>query len=172
MTVALTRRFPTLSAKAETNINRSSAGMRSNWALPRCSGAELRANIAKEMRKTVIEAAEPAVPGEGVKQALLRAHRNLGRPKFWRVRAAWKGEAGDWSAHAVEDFRERIDALRKQRLRRERQEASELGQRIASLRVALAEVDPDFFGPTCDDLGRVLELAGGREVSTGEEDGA
>ena len=164
------RRFFKLSASAESNINRSSADMRSKWALRNCSRAELQDNIAQEMRKTVIEAAEPGVPGEGVKSTLQRAHRNLGRPKFWRVRAAWKGEAGDWAGWALDDFRERIDALRRQRRKRDLKEAADVGNRIASLRSALAQADPDFFGPEVDALGQLLERASRGQTPDGDSD--
>lgn len=76
---------------------------------------DFREKISAEMKALVIEAAEPMRAGESVKSIIRRAHQRLGRPKYWRVEAAWKGEAGEWSAAALEEFRARLRDLRAQR---------------------------------------------------------
>ena len=152
MSVALTqRRFQSL-PPAEQNLSGSSAGMHTRSALRECSHTDLRQQISQEMREIVEVAAGSGVPGEYVKETLRRAHRNLGRPKFWRVQAAWKGEAGDWSGWAIEDFRERSNDLRTQREKRKYAQASAMGARLREMRDGLARTDPEFFGPQIDAL--------------------
>ena len=51
----------------------------------------MRNEIKEEMQAIVFEAAAPIEPGETVKGQMVRAWKNLGRPPFWRVRAAWWG---------------------------------------------------------------------------------
>lgn len=69
--------------------------------------------LASEMQAIVRSAAAPVLPGDSVKAQLRRAHQCLGQPKFWRVRAAWHGEAGSWSGDAVSEFRERFMRIKK-----------------------------------------------------------
>ena len=71
-------------------------------------------SLAAEMQGLVYGAAEPVRPGETVKAQQRRAWEALRRPPYWRVRAAWYGEAGCWSGVAVDDMRRRARALRKQ----------------------------------------------------------
>lgn len=83
-----------------------------------CSREEsMSHSIAFEAQKIVRDAASPVPPGETVKGQMRRAASALGFPGgHWRVRAAWNGEAGCWSAKAFEDLRERYAAWdRKQR---------------------------------------------------------
>lgn len=68
--------------------------------------------IAAEAQKIVFEAAQPIAPGEGVGAQMERAWNALGQPPFWRLRAAWHGVAGVWSAVALEDMRARDKARR------------------------------------------------------------
>ncbi len=65
--------------------------------------------LADELRRLVREAAKPVEAGETIKAQIRRAWMTLGRPDYWRVRAAWHGEAGRWTASAVEDFRARAE---------------------------------------------------------------
>lgn len=69
--------------------------------------------IAVEAQGIVRDAAQPISPGENIKAQMQRAWNALGRPAFWRVRAAWHGEAGRWSAAALEDLRARDRARRR-----------------------------------------------------------
>jgi len=137
--------------------------MWSHRALSKCSQSEIQESIAQEMREAVIEAAQPAVPGESVKATLLRAHRNLGSTKFWRVRAAWKGEAGDWSATAVEEFRGKLNALRVERDKRKYAAATVMGQRLRAMRDGLQRTDPEFFGSEIDALSWALRRCRGED---------
>jgi hypothetical protein len=68
--------------------------------------------IAVEAQGIVFDAAKPIFPGEGAKAQMRRAWAALGRPQFWRVRSAWYGEAGVWTAVALEDLRQRDRARR------------------------------------------------------------
>ena len=67
----------------------------------------MSAALAVEAQTIVQRAAEPIRAGETVKAQMRRAWMNLGRLPQWRVRAAWYGEAGCWSAAAMQDLRER-----------------------------------------------------------------
>lgn len=69
--------------------------------------------ISVEAQGIVHDAAQPVTPGENIKAQMLRAWTALGRPPFWRLRAAWHGEAGRWSAAALEDLRARDKARRR-----------------------------------------------------------
>jgi hypothetical protein len=68
---------------------------------------EMSASIASEAQRLVMGAAEPVSAGETVKAQMRRAWERLGRPSWWRIRAAWYGEASCWSAAALEDLRNR-----------------------------------------------------------------
>ena len=68
--------------------------MRANLPFNECS----MSSIALEARSLVRDAACPVTPGETVKAQMRRAWDNLGCWHWWRVRAAWNGEAGCWSA--------------------------------------------------------------------------
>jgi T5orf172 domain len=63
--------------------------------------------IADEARQIVADAMQPVQPGENIKKQLERAWVALGKPPFWRIRAAWYGEAGKWLGMTLEDFRAR-----------------------------------------------------------------
>lgn len=66
--------------------------------------AEVRARLAHEAQALVFAAAEPLKAGETVKMQMARASKNLGLPD-WRVREAWYGGAGSWSASAMQELR-------------------------------------------------------------------
>ena len=102
--------------------------------------------IAIEARDMVRRAAEPVQPGETVKAQMRRAWINLGRPKFWRVRAAWHGEAGNWLAPAFRDLEERYRAYCDKRDREARAEVALAASRLAALREVLAAADPRALG--------------------------
>ncbi len=53
------------------------------------------------------------VTGKTVAAQVRQAARNLGYPaESWRVREAWYGRAGAWSAAAVDELRRRFTAWR------------------------------------------------------------
>lgn len=89
-------------------------------------------SIASEMRHVVYLAAEPVRPGDTVKAQQRRAWETLQRPAWWRLRAAWYGEAESWSARAVEDMRKR-DLARREREGRARDAAERLSAIYADI---------------------------------------
>lgn len=127
------------------------------------SGEQMSVAIAAEAQRIVRDAARPIEPGEGVKAQLRRAWSALGRPPYWRVRAAWYGESGSWSAQAFEDLRARYRNWEGRQEARGRAEADTARQRLVALREALAQGDPDFHRDTIDALERALRGMG-REV--------
>lgn len=119
-----------------------------------CSGEPM--SIAVEMQSLVLHAAEPVAAGETIKAQQRRAWERLQRPSFWRLRAAWYGEAGCWSARAVEDMRRR-DAARLQKEAKARDHAAELGQLFAGIAERLqASPDPEFHR---EDVAALLDAA-------------
>lgn len=113
---------------------------------------ENQRRIALEMAMLVQDAAKPVEPGESVKAQINKAWENLGRPPYWRVRAAWWGEAGRWVGTALEEFRARKTALDNKRRgiedakSRARDaasgpEARAMRQNLPRLREALAVID-------------------------------
>ena len=94
----------------------------------------IQQQIAAEMRCLVREAAQPVAAGESIKGQVRRAWVTLGRPDFWRVRAAWHGEAGKWLASAVEDFRDRARRLEASKARADAEtDAASLSRAAAAL---------------------------------------
>ena len=68
--------------------------------------------MAAELRDLVHQAAGD-VAGKTVAAQVRQAARHLGYPaESWRVREAWYGRAGGWSAAAVDDLRRRFAAWR------------------------------------------------------------
>lgn len=99
--------------------------------------------LATDMQNIVFAAADPQ-PGEIVKAQIRRAWASLGHPSFWRVKAAWYGEAGSWSGTAVKDF-ERRDANRRQKEEAARGNANQAVATLVALRGQyLAAPDADF----------------------------
>lgn len=135
-------------------------------------GDDMTSTIAQEARDIVLGAAEPVKPGEGVKAQMNRAARALGfAVGHWRVRAAWYGEAGCWSARAFEDLRARWKRFEAEQERKARAEALTQAVRLAALVEAMNASDPDFHSPQTDCLlsqihalgngGRPLDQDGG-----------
>lgn len=114
-----------------------------------CSGDDM--SIGSEMQAIVWGAAEPIQPGDTVKAQQRRAWAALRNPPWWRLRAAWYGEADCWSARAVEDMRQR-DRARREREAKLRDAAEDLGALYA--RIAR---HPDLDRARA---GRMLDLAG------------
>ena len=133
-----------------------------------CSGESM--SIAAEMQGLVFEAAEPVSPGDTVKAQQRRAWEALHRPPFWRLRAAWYGEAGCWSARAVEDMRRRA-ATRQAREAKAREHAQGLAELYATIAERLrASPDAGFHR---DDIAGLLHAAralGGVDSAVAEEE--
>ena len=102
----------------------------------------MSAVLSAEAQRLVQSAAEPIRPGETVKAQMRRAWMNLGRPAFWRVKAAWYGEAGCWSAAAMQDLREREARWSSRELEAGREEARALLAVLSRLAQSEAEVAP------------------------------
>lgn len=122
-------------------MRNNQSGNHDKSSCPICSGENM---IAGEMQRVVLGAAAPIRPGDTVKAQLNRAWEALGRPQFWRVRAAWYGEAGCWSATAVDDMRRRSRA-RLEREARAREHAKEAAATLRALRETYAQTDPEFY---------------------------
>ena len=116
--------------------------MRERSSFNKCSG-ELMEVLALEMKQIVRSASEPISAGETVKGQMRRAWERLRRPPWWRVKAAWYGEAGRWSGQAIEDMRRRYET-RQSKEAKGRAQATELGQLYAAIADRLAETDAHF----------------------------
>lgn len=126
-------------------------------------------SLALEMQQIVRGAAEPVSAGDTVKGQMRKAWEALGRPSYWRLRAAWYGEASGWSARAVEDMRHRAERRRRKEAKG-RAEAIELAGLFQSIAGRLAEVDPDFHREDIAALERATGALGvvGRPVARTE----
>lgn len=101
--------------------------------------------IAIEAQEMVREAAKPIRAGATVKEQMRDAARSLGYGRaFWRVRAAWYGEAGSWSASAFRDLQQRYSAFKRRGEARACANADVARARLVALRAALAATDEDF----------------------------
>lgn len=123
----------------------------------KCSGSEsVSASIAAEAQRYVRDAAGPIRAGESVKAQLRRSAANLSPCPHWRIRAAWYGEAGCWSATALEDLRARWSAWKsRQEAKQEAKlhaETALLRAQIAALKAQLVPSDEDLFSPEIDRL--------------------
>lgn len=110
--------------------------------------------LASEMRRMVFGAAAPVAPGETIKAQQRRAWEALSKPPFWRLRAAWYGDAGKWTGTAIEDMRRR-DAARRRKQEASRDQARELAFIYATAAERLRAIDANFHR---DEITR-LELA-------------
>jgi hypothetical protein len=122
----------------------------------------MSASIATEARRLVMSAAEPVSAGETVKAQMRRAWERLGRPSWWRIRAAWYGEASCWSAAALEDLRNRADHWSTKQRERGRAEAQNLAAVLSRFLEADAPAAPNLAREDLDqarDL--VRRLCGG-----------
>jgi hypothetical protein len=125
-------------------------------------------NIAAEMQLLVREAAASIAPGETIKAQMRRAWLALGRPATWRLRAAWYGEAGCWSARAVEDMRARAARAATQE-EKGRAKAAELAAIYHGAAARLAQTDADFHREQIAGLEHAARAVGGldRAVAAG-----
>jgi hypothetical protein len=145
----------TASDPSISNVSKGVSGMRDNLSFQKCSE-----RVAEEMRRLVTAAAKPVSPGESIQAQMNKAHRHLGRPSFWRVRAAWYGEAGTWSAAAIEEFRERYRSFRARQESAGKAEAARLVAELIRTVEALRAVDEDFHSDTIAALQRAIHEAG------------
>jgi len=125
------------------------SGIRDGSSCSFCSGETM--SIASEMQTLVYEAAAPVRPGDTVKAQQRRAWAALQRPAWWRLRAAWYGEADCWSGRAVDDMRQR-DRARREREASLRDAAEDLGALYAHI-----ARHPDMDRARAD---RLLDVAG------------
>lgn len=96
------------------------------------SGAPVSEALAVEMQEIARAAAKPLAAGDSIKTQMRRAWAALGRPTFWRLRAAWYGEAGCWAGAAIEEFRSR-DAARRRKEEALRGQAADNRRRRAAI---------------------------------------
>ena len=136
------------------------------------SDAEMSEALAIEAQQIVRNAAQPVESGETVKAQMRRAWAALGRPPFWRVRAAWYGAAGSWSAAAFDDLRDRYDRWAKRMEVKGRARADNTREQLAALRAQLAHADPDFHRDTIAQVDETLRRLGGEGIDMGDRDRA
>lgn len=127
-------------------------------------------SIAAEMQSIVFSAAEPIRPGDTVKAQQRRAWGTLGRPPFWRLRAAWYGEAECWSGRAIEDLRRRARA-RQEREENAREQAEQLGATYAAFAESLRKEDPDKYRERADRLEHMARRLGAPDRAVDGEGG-
>ena len=140
--------------------------MSDKYSLSKCSGGDEMNTIATDAKFFVQEAAKPVQPGDTVKAQMNRAAEHLGYKRgYWRIKDAWYGEAGCWSAKAFEDLKRRYCAWKGRQEARAHQEADVLALRLNSLKGALNASDPDFHRNEIDQIERALRGMG-REGGT------
>ncbi len=74
--------------------------------------------ISFDLQSLARSTAEPVRPGESIGAQINKVWERWGRPPFWRVKAAWYGEAGCFSAAAARDIQDRFVRWRKAEARR------------------------------------------------------
>ena len=98
---------------------RSAFHFRSTFAVIKAQEPEdMSSRIADDLQACVRIPATPILPGETVAAQMRRSWERLGRPKWWRLKAAWYGEAGSFSAAAAQDIQHRFVAWREADARR------------------------------------------------------
>ena len=125
--------------------------------------------VAARMQAIVYDAANPVSPGEKIKAQINKAWANLGRPRFWRVIAAWKGEAGSWSGAACYDFEARYAALQARKARIAKEGDLAHAAKLEAAASALERADEEFHSAEVTrlrSLARSLRnLAGNRDLA-------
>jgi hypothetical protein len=114
-------------------------------------------SIAIEAQDIVLESAKPIPAGKNVAWQMREACRHLGyNDGHWRVRAAWYGEAGSWSAAALEDLRSRYEKWKA----RQASLADAEQKKLATLFTALAKSNgSDNAGLDSKDVDRIVAMA-------------
>ena len=134
--------------------------MRERSSFNLCSEQETMSALALEMQDIVRNAAMPVRPGDTIKGQMNRAWRALQTPPFWRIKAAWYGEAGCWDGAAIEDMRARDARRRREKERLAREEAALASARVSSLRARLLTTDPEFHEADVPALDQALRAIG------------
>ncbi len=111
--------------------------------------------IAFEARSIVRSAAEPVAAGETVKAQVRRAVQALRLPA-WRIRAAWYGETGCWSASALEALRA-AHADMQARAAAKSRGFPEQARKMIEIANSLEAKDAEFFSA---EINRLRSLAG------------
>ena len=107
------------------------------------------------------------VAGKTVAAQVRQAARHLGYPaESWRVREAWYGRAGGWSAAAVDDLRRRFVAWRNGSGVGVA-DSSTLAQRVGEIRRLLTDLDRQFAELEIEVCGSAVvgRLTGGGSAS-------
>jgi hypothetical protein len=105
---------------------------------------EMDSVIAREGYTIARQAALPIQPGDTVKAQLNRAWVALGRPPFWRVRAAWYGSAGSFSAAAIRDLQDRYRVMIAKRAKTTQHTDLLHAARLEAAATSLESIDADF----------------------------
>lgn len=145
--------LPMAAPRTQQNKSRSAARLSANRAFRVRSNVDHHQKIADDLKAKVREAAGSGA-GRTIKAQQNDAARNLCYPiGHWRVKAAWKGEAGCWSAAAVEEFNYRFEAWKLRSA-----PAPTLQDAFKALHAALANShDPDFNKPAIDALAEIIK---------------
>lgn len=132
--------------------------MRDNQSFRKSSREESMSTIvAAEAQRMVRNAARPVPAGETVKGQLRRACRALGyRDGDWKIRSAWYGEAGSWSAAAFEELRSRYAAWDERNAASAQKKLDDAAQWYAALAERLEATDGEFHRET---IARLLDAA-------------
>lgn len=123
--------------------------------------------IACEMERLVKHAAEPIAAGESIKAQMRRAWEALGRPTWWRFRAAWYREAGAWPAYVVDDFRTRAAARHRKQEEVRARERTNAASVLADLRQHYAASDPELYREQIAAIDAALGTSRGDTPSVG-----
>lgn len=108
------------------------------------AGGDASGAVATEARD-LVRRATGDVAGKTVAAQVRQAARHLGYPaESWRVREAWYGRAGAWSAAAVDELRQRFATWRDGQP--ERTVPVTLAQRVGEVRRLLVELDRQVVG--------------------------
>ena len=100
---------------------------------------EMTTTVRDQLQSYVRMPALPIMPGETVAAQMRKSWERLGRPKWWRLKAAWYGEAGSFSAAAAQDIQNRFLAWREAEAKRSTSAAETERARQMTLDRALLE---------------------------------
>lgn len=142
------------------------SGLRDKESFLLRSPGQVAKAVAEEARSIVMMAAEPIPAGDTVKAQMRRAWERLGRPAWWRIRAAWYGEAGCWSATAIEEFRQRANRWQSRQEAGAREEAHALATVLNRFLEGDADTHPHLAG---EDLAAARDLV--RRLGLGNRSG-
>jgi hypothetical protein len=122
---------------------------------------ETKLNARIEAQSLIRSLAEPCPAGDSVKAGMVRAWRRLPSWTFNRVIDVWKADP------RIAIKADEMDQLRRIAKRREEKAASnelaELRERLSRLERRMVQTDPDFFGPSIDQMRAQAGGLGGRD---------